>query len=454
LRHLGRFPSTLDAVELSAQMLNDNDLGRLFVDLAVIVLVAHATGLLLKRFGQPAVLGEILGGIALGPTLLGAFPGDPSKMLFPVAVRPSLSAIGNVGLVLFMFLVGLEVDVGAVRRHDRALAAVSFCAVALPFGLGIGVAALLYPSHELVAGHKVGFVPFAMFIATALSITAFPVLARILADRRLQGTRLGELALTSAGVQDGVGWLLLAASLVALSGGGPAHLARIVAEAAAFAAVLLLVVRPLLARLLARSDGSGFVLLDPVTLAIGGVALSAAATQLIGLHVVIGAFAFGLAFPRSEPATVARRLETTFRPATMLLFLPVYFLTPGLNVNLRALDTQAIWQLCLVLTAACAGKLLGAAVPARLRGLSWREAGSLGALLNARGLIELVVLTIGLNRHVLDHRLFTVMVCMAVLTTLATGPLLTFLSRQRESAGEPTTTSALVSELGLDGERR
>jgi Kef-type K+ transport system membrane component KefB len=431
--------------------MTDQVLARLLLDIAIVVAVAHVCGALLRRMGQPPVLGEILGGIALGPTLLGTLPGDPSTLLFPDNMRMALGAIGAVGLVLFMFLAGLELDTKTVRRHDRALAAVSLGAVVLPFVLGIGLAALLYGSHDTVAGHHVNFLSFALFIGTALSITAFPVLVRIVTDRGMRGTVVGEMSIASAAVQDTVGWLLLAVALAAHAGGDALDILRIVLLGLAFAAALAFVLRPLMVWACARTGPDEELSVVTAAWAIAGLAACAATTQAIGLHSVLGAFAFGLAFPRSAPQ-ILEGLRRMLAPLTMVVLLPVYFLGPGLQLNLRALDAAAIWQFGAAMTCACAGKFVGTFVPARLAGMRPRDAGTLGVLLNTRGLIELVVLTVGLNAGVLDQGLFSILVLVAIGTTLATGPLISYLSPSPVRRGVPGRARgrADVVDIGED----
>src|SRR5947209_9515160 len=223
----------------------DQVAGRLLPDVAIVIAVARLCGLLLRALRQPPVLGEIIGGILLGPSVLGALPGNPSADLFPPEVRAGLTAIGSIGLVLFMFIVGLELDLGKVRRHDRTVFGVSAGSMALPFACGIGLAALLYSRHSAVGSRTVPFVPFALFVATALSITAFPVLVRILVDRGWQRTWIGTIATSSAAVQDATGWILLGVSLVALHARGPDPPERVVLQAVAFPALPVLAVRPL-----------------------------------------------------------------------------------------------------------------------------------------------------------------------------------------------------------------
>lgn len=408
--------------------MNDALLAGLLLDIAIIVAVAYGCGRLLLRMGQPQVLGEIIGGIALGPTLLGALPGDPSGLLFTEDMRQALAAIGALGLVLFMFLAGLGLNTQTVRRHDRTLAAVSLGAILLPFVLGIGLAALLYGSHDTVDGQHVRFAPFALFIATALSITAFPVLVRIVTDRGMRGTVVGELSIASAALQDAAGWLLLAVALAAHAGGAAMDVLGVVLLGLAFTAVLVLVLRPLMRRACERTAPGDELPASTMVWAFTGLAVCAATTQAIGLHSVFGAFAFGVAFPRSAPHVIDG-LHRMLTPLTMVVLLPVYFLGPGLALNLRMLDGQAIWQFAAAMVCACTGKFVGTFVMARLTGFRRREAGTLGVLLNTRGLIELVVLTVGLNAGVLDQTLFGVLVLMAICTTLATAPLLDRLSR-------------------------
>lgn len=402
-------------------MTPDQIVGRLLLDIAIVIAVARVFGIVLRALRQPPVLGEIIGGIALGPSVLGAIPGDPSAALFPPEVRTGLMAIGGIGLVLFMFIVGLELDLPTVRRQDRTVFSVSAGSVVLPFACGIGLAAVLYGSH---GRGSVAFVPFALFIATALSITAFPVLVRILQDRGWEHTRLGAVATSCAAVQDGIGWILLAVSLVALEAHGVAPLFRLVLETAVLAGVLVKVVRPLLQAFLRRlaPDDEGSV--NVMAVAVVGLGACAATTQLIGLHSVLGAFFFGVAFPRRENPRFVEGLSRKLTPTTMSVLLPIFFVGPGLNVDLFGLDSRAPVELVLIFACACGGKLLGTTLGARAAGLRGNDVYRLAALMNTRGLIELIVLNVGLTAGVLDRQLFSEFVVMAVLTTMMAGPLL------------------------------
>jgi Kef-type K+ transport system membrane component KefB len=286
-----------------------------------------------------------------------------------------------------------------------------------------------------------------------MSITAFPVLARILADRGWQNTPLGTLALGCAGVQDAAGWILLTVALVASQANSALPLARIVVETAAFAAVLLIVVRPLLQAMCRRPRPSGAVTADVLAVVAVGLIACAAATQAIGLHSVLGAFCFGLAFPREEAPELVAALKRALRPVTVSVLLPIFFVTPGLSVDLTALDVAGAGELALIFAVACTGKLLGAGIGARAAGLRGREVGQLAALMNTRGLMELIVLNVGLTAGLLDIRLFSEFVVMAVATTLMTGPLLRLANKHystRPGAGRRTsraTSATSASEI-------
>jgi Kef-type K+ transport system membrane component KefB len=408
---------------------------RLFLDLALILVLAHAAGALFARLRQPPVIGEILVGILLGPTLLGALPGDPSAALFGPEVRGALQVVGQIALALFMFTVGWSLDTRALRRHERTAAAISLSSALVPFALGIAIAVPLHRAHGVVGGEAVDFLPFALFIGASMSITAFPVLARILVDRGMARGRLGALVLTAAAVDDVLGWTLVVLVLAVLASAGAWEWARVVIELALFALALLVVVRPALAWALGRrrrmngaDRGATTALLVAGTLACAGV------TELIGVHFVIGAFAFGLVVPRRLPGAVA--LDGARGPivAVAALLLPAYFVLPGLNVDATSLTAGDVGELAAIFALACLGKIGGAVAAARVRRVGWHDALSIGALMNTRGLIELVVLTIGFERGVLDRRLFTVMVLMAIATTLLTGPLLSLIQRAAPAA--------------------
>jgi Kef-type K+ transport system membrane component KefB len=406
---------------------------RFLLDLALILLLARAMGALFAHLRQPPVVGEILTGVLLGPSLLGAIPGDPTGALFGPEARSALRVVGEVALAMFMFTIGWGVETRALRRHRGTAATISLASAVVPFTLGLAIAVPLHRAHGVVGGHAVAFVPFALFIGASMSITAFPVLARILADRKV-GRELASLVLACAAVDDVLGWTLVVVVLGVLASAGSWEWARIVIELGTFAAALRWVVHPALVRLLDprryRHALDGYA---GAAVLVAGALASAGATELIGVHFVIGAFAFGLAVPRRGPAAAVLTSARTMIVSLAALLLPVYFVLPGLNVDVTSLTARDAGELALVLVVACAGKLGGAAVAARARGVPRRDALAIGTLMNTRGLIELVVLTIGFEHGVLDRQLFTVMVLMALTTTVLTGPLLGAIFRMRRS---------------------
>lgn len=375
-------------------------------------------GRLALRLGQPAVLGEILTGVALGPSVLGALPGDLTAWLFPPHVRPGLALLAQFGLVFFMFLIGLEVDLGTARRLRRAVGAVSLGAVGVPFAAGLVLAPFLYREATSAGVVSVGSAAFAVYIGVALSITAFPVLARIVQERGMQTTQTGTLALACAAVTDVVGWFLLMAAVLLGAGRHLLTMLGTLGGLLAMGALLVFVVRPAVLRWATRTrPAAGSVLV----LAMVGASLCAAVTTALQLHAAFGAFMFGAALPR-VPALV-RPIEEGL-PALSSLLLPVFFVVAGLSLDLGAVSAVAPWHVVAIVAIAVLGKLLGAGLPALGLGLGRRTAVSLAVLLNTRGLTELVVLQVGLNRGLIGPGLYTVLVLMALGTTVATGPLL------------------------------
>jgi Kef-type K+ transport system membrane component KefB len=393
------------------------------LDVAVVVAVARLVGRLFLRVRQPAVIGEILGGILLGPSLLGLLPGDLHLVLFPPDVRPYLTVIAQLGLVLFMFIVGLEVDLTHIRSRRRLATSVSLSSIVLPFGLGVLLALVLYPAHDTVRDAPVSPVAFGLFLGVAMSITAFPVLARILTERRMHRTPVGVLALACAAIDDVVAWSLLAVVVAVAVGGTLGGVGWILALTVIYGVVMVVVVRPLLSRTAQRYRAAGRLTPDVLAVVLVGLLLSAAATEAIGIHAIFGAFAFGAIMPRTEPGltrTVLERLEQV----SLLLFLPVFFVVAGLQVDVRGVGLAGLGELGLILLVAIGGKFLGAVAAARLQRVPQRQAAALGVLMNTRGLTEIVILQIGAQLGVLDQRLFTLMVLMALITTVMTEPLL------------------------------
>ncbi len=416
-----------------------------FFAMVVIVLVARCVGLVFKRVGQPEVIGEIVGGIILGPTVAGSALGHS---LFPADIRPSLSVVGQLGLALYMFTVGLRLNVRTARANPRMVSLISLASIAVPFALALPLAAFLLTHHRIADGRTVDTTAFVLFVGTSLSITAFPVLARILEERRMQDTELGAIATACAAVQDVAGWCMLAVILVIASAHGNASdVGQIALESVGCVAGIFVLARLIGIvdhRLGARGPGGtedGFLL----PAAIICLLASAGATEAVGLHAVFGAFVFGIVMRRYVPAASRARLVARVTPITRSTLLPIYFIVPGLSVNLRMLDTRDIIEIGLILLAACVGKIGGAFLSGRLSGLSTRQSSVMGVLMNTRGLVELVVLQVGLSAGILDERLFSELVLMAVVTTLMTQPLLTLVMRARSGVRGEAEVGALLA---------
>ncbi|HEY5115875.1 MAG TPA: cation:proton antiporter, partial [Nakamurella sp.] len=273
-----------------------------FIDIAVIMIVARVFGRAARAVGQPAVVGEIIAGIALGPSLLGLLPGDLDQRLFPPEVLPYLSVLAQLGLVLFMFIVGLDLDMLLIRGREKLAGTISASSVVLPFALGAGLALLLYPSHDETAAGPVAPLALALFLGVAMSITAFPVLARILTDRGMHRTSTGVLALACAAVDDIIAWTMLAFVVAVVAGNGPLDVLRIIALTAVFAGVMFGLVRPALRRLNGWYARAGRLTPDILAVVLIGVLVSAYITEIIGIHAIFGAFIFGAIMPRQGAA--------------------------------------------------------------------------------------------------------------------------------------------------------
>jgi Kef-type K+ transport system membrane component KefB len=384
----------------------------LLLDLALILLLSRAFGALAAKLGQPPVIGEVIAGILAGPTLLGS---DLSTTLFPTEIRPSLAALANIGVAMFMFMVGLELNRRVLRRQGAIAVTVSVSSIVLPLGLGIALATFLWSRHP--TDHRLGFL---LFVGAAMSVTAFPVLARILTDRGLTQTTIGGLALACAAIGDVLAWTLLAA-VIAISGAGGSDSLLLLLLVIPYLAVMLGVVRPLLRRMLAPAAK-----LTPgrLTAVFIGVLLSGAATEWMGLHFLFGAFLFGVLIPREGTERLRGEIQGTVERFNGTLLLPVFFVVAGFRVDLSGIGTAGLVELALIMLVAVSGKFGGAYAAARLHRLPHRQSGMLATLMNTRGLTELIILTVGLQLGLLDEDLYSMMVAMAVVTTAMAGPLL------------------------------
>ncbi|GAA3150616.1 hypothetical protein GCM10010521_42860 [Streptomyces rameus] len=390
----------------------------LFVDLALILFLARGLGQLATRLQQPAVVGEILAGVLLGPTLL---HGAISDTLFPSDVRPLLTGLANVGVALFMFGVGLELDGAALRGRGRTTAGAVLGSTLVPFALGLVLA--LYLAGDHAPHNRTAFV---VFVGLAVSVTAFPVLARILTDRGLSTTTVGGLALATAAAVDVVAWAALAAVQAGV-GGGSGHWK--VALTLPFLGAMVVVVRPLLRRLFVPAGRPVEFTSQHLALVLILALLSAAATEAMGMHFIFGAFLCGTVMPRAGAETLREEIHRRTGQVTAIL-LPVYFVVAGLNVDLSGLDGGMLIDLGLIFAVAVVGKFGGTYLGARSQRLQPRPAAAVAVLMNTRGLTELVILGVGLELGLLDGSLYSLMVVMAVVTTAMTGPLLSRVYRE------------------------
>ena len=407
------------------------DLALLTLQIVVIVTVARLTGAAVERLGQPRVVGEILGGLLLGPSLLGRIAPDISAALFPAASLGFINALAQFGLLLFMFIVGLELDPTHLRKRAHVALVTSHASITAPFLLGVLLSLALYTSF---APAGVAFTPFALFMGAAMSVTAFPVLARILTDRKLTGTPLGSVAIACAAIDDVTAWCILAAVVLVAQAGQATSLAFTLAGTAVYVAVMLTVGRRLLAWLANRADprsGRTESFLAAILLI---TLVSAWVTEKLGIHGVFGAFFVGALLPRTSE--VVQSLTERLHDVMVVLLLPLFFVFTGLRTTIALISGGTMWAICaVVILVAIVGKLGGCALAARATGMTWRDALSLGALMNTRGLMELVILNVGLDIGVLSPTLFAMMVLMALVTTAMTTPILDAVGGRRSTGG-------------------
>jgi Kef-type K+ transport system membrane component KefB len=404
-------------------------LARLILQVVVVLAAARTFGAVLHRFGQPPVIGEMVAGIALGPSLLGLVAPGVFAAVFPPTSLGALQLLSQIGVVLFMFVVGLELNWSDVRKQAHAVVIVSHVSIVFPFLLGVIAALYLYQDH---APAGVSFQAFGLFMGIAMSITAFPVLARIVEERRMSKTPIGSIALTCAAVDDVTAWTLLALVVaIVTAGGAGALLAATVGSAGAFVLFMVVLVRPALASWLRRKDGEDTFGRDSLTVVIAVLFGSSLFMEIVGLHALFGAFLAGVVMPR-DPA-FSKGLRDRMDSVGTLFLLPLFFAFTGLRTRVDLLTDGSAWMVCAgIIALATIGKLGGSTVTARLTGLDWNSAFTLGALMNTRGLMELVALNIGYDLGVISPEMFAILVLMAVFTTVMTGPLVD-LARQRSA---------------------
>lgn len=397
------------------------------LQLVLIVAAARVFGALFRRLGQPQVCGEVAAGLLLGPSFLGGlFPGVFAAV-FDASVSGVFSVLSQIGLVLMMFLIGMEFDFEHLAENRMKAASVSLMGIVLPFGLGFALGS--YTHGEL--GLSGNWWNLALFMAVAMSITAIPVLGRIMIELNLQRTKIGALTISAAAIDDAVGWIMLAAvTAVVRSTLDPGKLSLMVAEVIVFALVVRFVVRPLFLKWIAgdMKRAGGEISLNGMAVILILVFLSAAATNLIGIFSIFGAFFLGASlYDQHEFVAAVRRRLSDF---VTVFFLPIFFTYTGLRTDIGSMEGAGVWMICgLVLAAAVIGKLGGCAVAARWSGFSWRESLMIGTMMNTRGLMELIVINVGLDLGIIPKSVFFMLVLMAVVTTYMTAPLLRKMAR-------------------------
>jgi len=396
----------------------------LLIALLTIIVASRGLGVVFRYFRQPAVIGEVLAGILLGPSLLGQVAPGVSAALFPHSITPLLGTIAQIGVLLFMFVIGLELDMSMLRREAHATLAISHASILVPFLLGAGLALFLYP---LLSTADVSFTAFSLFLGISMSVTAFPVLARILADRQLQNTETGTLAMICAAVGDVTAWCLLAFVVGIIQARLDTAIWTTVLTAL-YVAGMFVLVRPLAQRFAAwyeRSEGGDQAMMGVVCIML---LLSSVATEYIGIHTLFGAFLIGAVIPHDS--RLAHSLHTRLQDLVVVMFLPAFFAFSGLRTRIDLIAPGQWWICALIIGVACLGKFGGTTVAARATGIPWRQASVLGILMNTRGLMELIVLNIGLDLGVVSPPLFAMLVLMALVTTFATTPILDWLARE------------------------
>lgn len=436
IRHFGE---PLSATTVSAEVAThnvsvthrSNILLHVLLTLVAMIATGRLLGVAFRYIGQPPVIGEVVAGIMLGPSLLGMIAPDVLSYMMPPSAAPTLGAIAQLGVILYMFVVGLELDPDSLKGRGHTTVAISHASIVVPFILG---SLLALPLYSRLAESHVPFTVFALFLGAAMSVTAFPVLARILTDRGISRTPLGVLALTCAAVDDVTAWCLLA-FVVGVAEAQVQSSVMVLVWTIAYLGTMFAVIRPMLRRWIAGLENRPVTALELAIVFVGLLA-SALTTELIGIHAIFGAFAFGAIF--THDSHLARELHRKLEDTVTVLLLPAFFAFTGMRTQIGLMSGWEEWLWCLlIIGVATAGKFGGTLVAARLTGSNWAEASSLGILMNTRGLMELFVLNIGLDLHIISPTVFAMMVIMAVVTTMATTPIFQLINR-----GSVTSTPA------------
>ncbi|SFN25666.1 transporter, CPA2 family [Chryseobacterium oleae] len=429
--------STWDNFQESFKANLHHPLALLLAQIVTIILVARLFGWICMKIKQPTVIGEMIAGIVLGPSLLGMYFPEFSAFLFPKESLGNLQFLSQIGLILFMYIVGMELDLSVLRKKAHDAVVISHASIIIPFALGIGLSYFVYQEF---APEGIQFTSFALFIAISMSITAFPVLARIVQERNLQKTKLGTIVITCAAADDITAWCILAAVIAIVKAGSFTSSIYVIIMAIAYVFLMIKIVRPFLKRIGDLQAGKNTISKPMVAIFFLTLILSAYATEVIGIHALFGAFMAGAIMP--ENAKFRTLFIDKVEDVALVLLLPLFFVFTGLRTQIGLLNDGHLWLTAVfIILTAVTGKFIGSALTARFVGINWKESLTIGALMNTRGLMELIVLNIGYDLGVLSPEIFAMLVIMALFTTFMTGPALDFINfifKSKKSSDEET----------------
>ncbi|KAA0128555.1 cation/H(+) antiporter [Chryseobacterium sp. SN22] len=410
-------------------------LALLLAQIVTIIMVAKLFGWICIKLKQPSVIGEMIAGIVLGPSLFGMYFPELSALIFPKESLPNLQFLSQIGLILFMYIVGMELDLSVLRKKAHDAVVISHASIIFPFALGVGLSYFIYKEF---APDGIQFSSFALFIAIAMSITAFPVLARIVQERNLHKTKIGTVVITCAAADDITAWCILAAVIAIVKAGSFSGSVFVILMAVLYVFIMIKAVRPFLARIAEAQKGKGFISKALVAVFFLILIISAYATEVIGIHALFGAFMAGAIMP--ENVKFRSLFIEKVEDVALVLLLPLFFVFTGLRTQIGLLNDPHLWKIGgFIILTAVVGKFVGSALTAKFLNLSWKDSLTIGALMNTRGLTELIVLNIGYDLGVLGPELFAMLVIMALFTTFMTGPcldLINYLFKGKKSSLE------------------
>ncbi|NAW50283.1 cation/H(+) antiporter [Elizabethkingia argentiflava] len=448
-QHLLSSPSTMSIWEnfTASFVINlQHPLSLLLAQIITIIFAARIFGWICIKIKQPSVVGEMIAGVVLGPSLIGYHFPEFSNFLFPEASLGNLQFLSQIGLIFFMFIVGMELDLNILRKKTHEAVIISHASIIIPFALGIGLSYFIYQEF---APKGVAFSAFALFIAIAMSITAFPVLARIVQERNLQKTKLGAVVITCAAIDDITAWCILAAVIAIVKAGSFTSSIYVILMAIGYVFLMIKILRPFLKRIAELQTGKGIISKSIIAIFFLTLMISAYATEVIGIHALFGAFMAGAIMP--ENTKFRNLFIEKVEDISLVVLLPLFFVFTGLRTHINLLNSPHLWETAgFIILTAVTGKFIGSALTSRFMRLSWKDSLTIGALMNTRGLMELIVLNIGYDLGVLSQEIFTIMVIMALFTTFMTGPLLNlinFIFKEKITAEEEEDRSSRYKVL-------